>query len=188
VRTEQFCTGYHLQTDRESLNQSKTVISKHSPPNQRTQISIPSFLLLPTNASSPTGGTWQSLPHTRQRITTPTSISSAPGDSFAYFFFNEYVFNDTPVLTTIYDTLPRLFHKASADNPLRAVILALGMACYSNAWGVPEAMMYANMEYAKALHLVNSALRDPFGAKQDDIFLIVILLGLYEVNVLLNWF
>jgi hypothetical protein len=65
---------------------------------------------------------------------------------------------------------------------------ALGMACYSNAWGVPEAMMYANMEYANALHLINSALRDPFGAKQDEIFLIVMLLGLDEVNVLLNWF
>jgi hypothetical protein len=105
------------------------------------------------------------LPHTRQRSTIPTSISSAPGDSFAYFFFNEYVFNDTPVPTTIYDALPRLYHKASADNPLRAVILALGMACYSNAWGVPEVMMYANLEYAKALNLVNSALRDPYEAK-----------------------
>jgi hypothetical protein len=89
----------------------------------------------------------------------------APGDSFAYFFFNEYVFNDTPVHTTIYDALPRLFHEALADNPLRSVILALGMACYSNAWGVPEIMMYANLEYAKALYLVNSALRDPYEVK-----------------------
>jgi len=47
-------------------------------------------------------------------------------------------------------------------------------------------MMYANLEYAKALHLVNSALRDPFEAKQDEILLIVMLLGLYEeVNRLL---
>jgi hypothetical protein len=105
--------------------------------------------------------------------------SSIPGDSFAYFF-NEYVFNDAPIPTTIYDALPRLFHRASFDNPLRAVVLVLVMACYSNAWGVPEGMMYANLEYGKGLHLVNSALRNPFEAKQDVILLIVMLLGLYE--------
>jgi hypothetical protein len=131
----------------------------------------------------------QSLPHTRQRSTIPASLSSVPGESFAYCFFNEYVFNDTPVPTNIYDALPRLFHKASFDNPLRAVILALGMACYSNTWGVPGIMMYANLEYAKALNLVSSALRDPYEAKQDEILLIVMLLGLYEeVNQLLDWF
>jgi hypothetical protein len=133
VRTGRFCTGYRLQSDRESLNRSKTVIPNHSATNQRKHNTSLSFSLLPTEASSSTGGSLQSLPHTRQRSTIPTSISSAPGGSFAYFFFNEYVFNDTPFPTTIYDDLPRFYHKASADNPLRAVILALGMACYSNS-------------------------------------------------------
>ena len=175
-------------TDLESMDQSKSVISKQSPPNQRKQNVSPSFLPLPIDASSSRDETIQILPHMRQRSTIPASFSSFSGDSAAYFF-NEYVFNESPVPTTVCDALPRLFHKASADSPLHSIIFALGMACYSNAWGVPEVMMYANLEYAKVLNLINSALRDRFAAKKDEVLLIVMLLALYEeVNRLLNWF
>lgn len=38
------------------------------------------------------------------------------------------------------------------------------------------------MEYAKALGMINSALRDPLRAKEDETLMIVMLLGMYEEN------
>jgi hypothetical protein len=41
-------------------------------------------------------------------------------------------------------------------------------------------MVKANTEYAKALGLINSALRSPSKAKEDQTLMIVLLLGMYE--------
>jgi hypothetical protein len=43
-------------------------------------------------------------------------------------------------------------------------------------------MVNANMEYAKALGMINSTLRDPVRAKDDETLMIVMLLGMYEEN------
>lgn len=41
-------------------------------------------------------------------------------------------------------------------------------------------MVNANVEYAKVLRAVNDALKDPIKVKNDHIFMIIMLLVLYE--------
>lgn len=96
------------------------------------------------------------------------------------FFFNDYLLEDSPTPKNVYDCLPRLYAAAPPDGALSSIVTALGMACLADCMEVPEIMMRANLKYAQSLKAINSAMRDPVGARADETLLVVMLLGLYE--------
>lgn len=74
-----------------------------------------------------------------------------------------------------------MMSESNYGGALSATITAVGLAGLSNSNNAPDVMIVARQNYASALHLVNTALRDPIESKTDQTLVAVMLLGMYEV-------
>lgn len=99
------------------------------------------------------------------------------------FFFNNYVLEDGCALSS-YDYLPELF--SQDGGPLHPAILAVGMAGLAVAISSPYTLIAARRQYTLALSLTNAALRDPYKACEDGTLVSILLLGLFEVTILVR--
>ena len=105
------------------------------------------------------------------------SPSLPPADQAVSFFFRTRLSDPRRL---VYEFLPGLYD-ADQGSALSHIIKAIGLAGLSNYRRAPMLMSSACVQYNKALHLVGIALRDPVLAKTDEVFLVVHLMGVYEV-------
>ncbi len=68
------------------------------------------------------------------------------------------------------------------NGALSATVASVGMAGLANTKFAPQVMIAARQTYARALRLINAALRDPIETKTNQTLSAVLLLGLFEVS------
>ena len=72
---------------------------------------------------------------------------------------------------------------ASADCPLKNSAICLGTASLTKRTVLgPDVQKLLDGTYTRALRIINKALRDPALQTSDEVFMSVLLLGLYEVS------
>jgi len=98
----------------------------------------------------------------------------------ASFFFNECILDGDTPSHPIYSRLPAMYNSQPPTSPLYQIITALGLSSLSLATKSPQVMIKANARYAEALISINTSLRDPVLAKDDQTLIVVMLLGMYE--------
>lgn len=76
--------------------------------------------------------------------------------------------------------LSDLIHTEPSE-ALQATIKAIGLACMSRIYHVPELRRSAGEEYSKALRATNANLQDAVSATSDSTLGAVVTLSLYEV-------
>ncbi|KAF2087193.1 hypothetical protein K490DRAFT_57251 [Saccharata proteae CBS 121410] len=99
-------------------------------------------------------------------------------------FFNDFVVApNSPNLLGYLDFLPSM---ASRSGKLRCLDEALASAALANqckGLKEPRLLPVARRRYGQALTAVNEALRDPELMRNDDVLLVIVLLGIFEVIV-----
>jgi hypothetical protein len=107
-------------------------------------------------------------------------------DQAVCFFFSNYVLEPEKAGKGVYEFIPALYGGGGVkDSALAYVVPALGLAGLSGR-GAPQLMPAAHLKYTSALRLINRALRDPEAAAQDQTLMSVLLLGLYEVDLVMH--
>ena len=110
---------------------------------------------------------------------------SAENQAFCFFFSN-YPSQPSNNFESVYENIPALYCSTPSDSPLLCIVTALGLAGLSHHTETSGMEVAAAAWYEKALHKVNSSLRDPDSVKLDQTLLVVLLLGLYEVCITLH--
>ena len=109
------------------------------------------------------------------------SFSFSLEDQAVCHFFTNYVYNKSTTRRGHFEFLPGIFAKNDPDSPVVEIMTSLGMSGLSNVQRAPEAKAISTQKYAAALRGVNTLLRDPERATEDETLITVLLLGLYEV-------
>ena len=73
----------------------------------------------------------------------------------------------------------------SPKSSLGTAVMAVAMATFGNRRKSQTGLAKASKQYGRALQLVNAALRDPDLALEDQTLATVIILGFFEVCILL---
>lgn len=103
-------------------------------------------------------------------------------DTAADFYFANYTFDNPPLSKTYNEWLTQAYQYDRSDGVLRSIIEAVGLAALANIYHVPRIATISKEKYCRALQIMRSTLQDPVAAREDTIFMTVILLGLYEVR------
>ena len=111
----------------------------------------------------------------------PRPLSTSISDRAKCYFFHNFVVVDQGISKGHLDELPALV-KHYGNGALMATVTCVGMAGLANTRHAPQVMFAARQIYARALRLINAALRDPIESKTDQTLSAVLLLGLFEVN------
>lgn len=103
-------------------------------------------------------------------------------------FFCNYVQNNGHGSDTSlygYDEIPRMLASSSADCPLKMSVVCLGMASLSKRNSADNDVRNAlDTTYSRALRTTNKALQDPTLQTSDEVFMSILLLGIFEVITL----
>ena len=115
------------------------------------------------------------------------TLSVSVHDQATCFFFYNFVVVDLGLSRGHLDELPTLI-QCPGNGALVATVTSVGMAALSNTKSAPQVMVAARQSYAKALRLINAALRDPVESKTDQTLSAILLLGLFEVSCSVKYF
>ena len=189
VRGHRTCFGYRNPTDLLFHDQSEQVACKarRSKRTSQQRAAEPATKVAPANFDS-FHATWQLDFSKYSDATCPTPLSlsmSAESQAFCFFFSN-YPSQPSKNFQSVYEDIPALYCLEPSDSPLLYIITALGLAGLSHHTETPSMEVAAGAWYDKALHKINSSLRDRELVKLDQTLLVVLLLGLYEVCIALH--
>jgi hypothetical protein len=123
--------------------------------------------------------------HSQDQLLIPYSISSTIEEQATSFFFKTYVTARSPSSAGHLNFLPLMYGQAQEDEALRIVVKSIGMAGLSIATKNPQLMTAPKKNYVSALRLANIALSSRLKSTNDHTLMTVLLLGLYEVRLVL---
>jgi len=136
----------------------------------------------PTSKAVVLGGSWSS--------TSPTAIpvlSVNPcfplEEQATCFFFQNYLLGEDNLATGIFEFLPNVFLTNEINEALSDSLTAVGLAGLAHFYRDPSMMPTAVYKYNSAMRTLSSQLRDMEDAKSDQMFIAIMLLGLYEVSL-----
>jgi hypothetical protein len=118
---------------------------------------------------------------------TTLALGWAAEDQATCFFFKNYVLEKDQFIRGNFQYLSDIYSSEEVGSALSDSIASLGMVGLANFWGAPNIMANANVKYHSALRRVSSQLRNVEEAKADQTMIVVMLLGLYEVSLLLEF-
>lgn len=114
------------------------------------------------------------------------ALSTSPADQSICVFLHNYAPDDS-VAVKVHLTTSQIVSHAMSCHAVRCVISTIGLAVIANTKQQPHLMVEAREEYAAALSLTNTALRNERRSLQDTTLTAVLLLAMFEVGVwLLN--
>lgn len=119
-------------------------------------------------------------------ISIPHSIVQPINDLGARFFFIHYSEHDVSFSKGCGDWLAWSYWHDRSSHALQAAIEAVGLAGMSNVLRAQHAAQKAKERYGKALIATNRALGDPAEATTDATLMAILLLGVFEVNEVLQ--
>jgi hypothetical protein len=113
-------------------------------------------------------------------------LNSPLQDQGVSIFFQRFVKISSDRERGDLEFLPSMYNYSHPDGLLPVVISSVGLACLSNLRSEPDLLVPAKRQYTEALRLTNEALKDPCESITDQTCMAVVLLGLYEVSILLR--
>ncbi|RFU25708.1 hypothetical protein B7463_g10636, partial [Scytalidium lignicola] len=166
---------------------SKDVASKAQRAKQTSQSSAPGSV---TKLPPANGDYFQAVSVSQLDLSTSSSaacpvLSSLPmsvESQACCFFFSNYPSQPSKNFGSVYEDMPALYYLESPDSPLQYIVTALGLAGMSHHTDTSGMEVAGGAWYYKALNTVNKSLRDRELVKLDQTLLVVLLLGLYEIN------
>jgi len=115
-----------------------------------------------------------------------SELSFTPGweEQAVSFVFHNYVSEDNESASSrgLFDYLPALYRKSEPGSILADAVTALGMVCIANSNRDSVLLNKAILKYGATARAVSASLGDIELAKQDDIIISVLLLGVFEVS------
>ena len=189
MRSDRTCFGYRNQTDLLFHDQSEETACKVRRSKQTSQQTIAESTTKVDRADRYFVDTTSQLDfldlYLDDSYPTPCALSpSAESLAFCYFVSN-YPPQVSKNFDSVYQYIPDLYPSEPSDSPLGCVITAVGLAGLSHHTDTSGLEITAGTWYEKVLHKINSNLQDRELAKLDETLLVVLLLGLYEVFILL---
>jgi len=113
-------------------------------------------------------------------------LSFTPGweEQAVSFVFHNYVSEDNESASSrgLFDYLPALYRKSKPGSILADAVTALGMVCIANSSRNSSLLNKAILKYGATARAVSSSLGQIELAKQDDVLISVLLLGVFEVS------
>lgn len=130
--------------------------------------------------------TYQPLPP----LTVSFGLGTSPEEQASCFFFQNYVSDTDTSLTPScsFQYLADIYKSEPIGVGLADTIASLGLAGLANFWKAPSIMASACIKYNTAMRTISSQLRDMEQAKTDQTLMAIMLLGLYEVSIVLLMF
>ncbi|ESZ98783.1 hypothetical protein SBOR_0832 [Sclerotinia borealis F-4128] len=188
------CPGYRSQVDlifREETNNviKKSKVKHEKAAKQRNSESVcPSSTAPYSITTSRTSNREISprdivsrIPQPRQVISVNyLNITPSIEDRATAFFLSNYVIGDHGPTRGHLDHISDLYESDSIDDNLVAAVQAVGLAGYSHSAKAPHLMNQARVQYARSLHLTNTALQSPTAVKKDSTLLAILILGIFE--------
>ena len=120
----------------------------------------------------------QMIDHTTVAI---RGLSVPLEDEATFYFFHNFVSEETTGVTAYSHLLPTLYRQNSSFSALRKIVDAIGLASIANVKHAPELMVAAGQNYARVLRAITASIQDSKEASTDQTLIAVMLLGLYEV-------
>lgn len=94
--------------------------------------------------------------------------------------------NESASSRGLFDYLPSLFRRSQAESILADAVMTLGMVGIANSNRDSALLNKAILKYGTTARAVSNRLGEIELAKQDDILISVLLLGLFEVSFALS--
>jgi hypothetical protein len=102
------------------------------------------------------------------------------------FFFNNYVLEDQLSSRGTFQYLTDVYRQETISTSLKNAVISIGTAGLAHFYKDPSVMVNANKKYSLALGSVSSLLRDSTVAREDQILMTVLLLGVFEASLYIH--
>ena len=185
VKAGRVCPGYRDPLNLSFRDESQDVIRKarvrpRSPVQSTSRRAFPVFETS-TGVVRSGGSNAKPPPADDLGLTRRRAPSVSVTDQATCFFFSNFVVADMGLSKSHLNHVTALI-QLPGNGALAATVAAVGMAGLANTRAAPQVMVAARENYAKALRLINAALRDPIESKTNQTLSAVLLLGLFEVS------
>jgi hypothetical protein len=168
------CPGYRDQLSLMFLDESKAVARKAKHREAKGESTCQTVVRQSRSPSAPREDLFQAS------IPPSIGFQDILGESTNFFFHNFIQINRRTGRSPVNHILS--LRSQVNDNDLLAVgINCVGMAGLANQRKSATIMEAARLRYALAIHMVNTALRDPTQVASDQTLAVIILLGTFEV-------
>jgi hypothetical protein len=108
---------------------------------------------------------------------------SSPEDQAICFFFQNYILGDDSIVTGSFEFLPNVFRTNEINEALSDSLTAVGLVGLAHFYRDPSMMLTAVYKYNSAMRALSLQLRNTEDAKSDQMFIAIMLLGLYEASL-----
>lgn len=117
-------------------------------------------------------------------VSLPHSLTGNVDQHAIGLFFQDYIIDSCDRCPGFLNFLPSLYLKATEKSLLRIAVFATAYANLAQKTERPDITIKALSYYRRALQIVNTVLSENLETTSDSTMTAVMLLGLYEVNML----